>query len=191
MIINYATYIKATGQILQRGNGLPEDAALHASEVCGVFLGNTFGDGYIQDAAFVEMPQRPSDHHVFDYQSKAWVDPRTLQDFKDAKWVEIKAAREAAEFSVFTWDGSTFDCDAESQARIRAAADRARRDSTTSITWRLADNSSRTLLASALDAVGNALDVHVATQHAIASALREQITAAISVAQLQNIHWPV
>lgn len=185
------TKFSAEGRVLFTGRCQLETLALQGSNVIqGRFDSET---SYIdtQTMVAVAKPARPSPFHEFDYAAKAWVDPRTLQDFKDAKWVEIKAAREAAEFGTFVWDGSTFDCDAESQARLRAAADRARRDSTTSITWRLADNSSRTLLASALDAVGNALDVHVATQHAIASALREQITAATLVAQLQNIHWPI
>lgn len=137
----------------------------------------------------VDMPPSPSPHHVFNWQNKVWDDLRTLTDFKDAQWSLIKIARTDALNTTFVWDGSEFDCNAEGQTNIRAAADRARRDATVILDWRLADNSKRALTASELSGLGDALDVYVAAQHAKASALRDQIYAATTVAQVTAINW--
>lgn len=53
-------------------------------------------DGSFDDAAFyvvdgrpVAMPPKPSQHHVFDYISKQWVDPRT----PETEWQLVRADR--------------------------------------------------------------------------------------------------
>lgn len=120
-----------------------------------------------------------------------WVDARNLEQLRAAKWNQIKAARDAAEFGGFTWDGSAFDSDLTSQSRIQGAAQLAALAPTTfSIDWTLADNSVRTLNAAQMTAVGEALGAHVATQHAIGRTLRTAIEAATTPGELDAIAWP-
>lgn len=150
-----------------------------------------FRDGYIDNGAFVAFPAQPSPQHVFDWDSHAWIDPRSLADLKAEKWVAIKAARNAAEFGGFTWDGSVFDSDLISQSRIQGATQLAGlAPMTFSLDWTLADNSVRTLNAMQMIAVGEALGAHVATQHSIGRSLRAAIEAATSAAELDAIAWP-
>jgi len=100
---------------------------------------------YIHAGAIIAMPPQPSPHHIFNYATKQWEDPRTLADLKAAQWELIKQARSQAEYAGFTWDGSTFDSDALSQNRITGAVTLAQMSPTFVINWILADNTTRTL----------------------------------------------
>lgn len=145
---------------------------------------------YVDDAEFIPIPPRPSAFHVFDYTIKNWLDARTLEDHKAAKWAEIRAARDAAEFGGFTWDGSAFDSDPMSQSRIQGAAQLAQLSPAFSVDWTLADNNVRTLTGPEMIAVGVELGVHVSAQHAAARTLRAQILAATTAAEVEAVVWP-
>jgi hypothetical protein len=134
-------------------------------------------------------PAQPDEYHVFDYTTKQWYDPRTLNDIKLAKWAIIKQARSSAEFGGFTWDGSPFDSDAISQSRIQGAVQLAATAPGFTIDWTLANNSVRNLSAADLANVGAALGMHVATQHAKARTLRSQIEAATTPAEVDAVVW--
>ena len=142
-----------------------------------------------EDGVCVQLPERPSPVHTFDYTTKQWYDPRTLNDIKLAKWEIIKQARSSAEFGGFTWDGSPFDSDAISQSRIQGALQLAALIPDFSIDWTLADNTVRTLSAADLANVGAALGMHVAAQHAKARLLRSQIEVATTVAEVDAVTW--
>jgi hypothetical protein len=58
-----------------------------------------------------------------------------------------------------------------------------------SIDWTLADNTVRTLSGADMIAVGQALGQHVAACHIKARALREQINAATTVAEVEAVVW--
>lgn len=100
----------------------------------------------------------------------SWVDPRTLAQHQADKWTAIKAARDAIEFGGFTWDGSTFDSDPQSQSRIQGAAQLATlamiASQAFSVDWTLATNAVRTLTGADMLAVGQAMGVHIMTTHA-------------------------
>lgn len=116
------------------------------------------------------------------------VDTRTLNDIKTVKWQEIKQARDAAEYAGFVWDGSTFDSDAISQARIQGAVQLAGMVPGFVIDWTLADNSVRTLSAGDTLAVGIALGQHVGAQFDHARQLRVLIDNA-QAQDLPGIAW--
>lgn len=122
-----------------------------------------------------------------------WVDPRTLDDLKAAKWEQAKAARNAAEYGGFTWDGSTFDSDPVATGRITGAAVLALMATLASqpysIVWTLFDNTTRTLDASQMMAVGAALGTHVQAAHDAADARRVLINATTSAAELDAMTW--
>lgn len=123
-----------------------------------------------------------------------WADLRTLQEAKDARWSELLIERAAREFSTFTWDGSVFDCDAESQTRIIGSATLAIIASMTaqpfSIDWTLADDTVRTLSGPDMLNVGAALGAHVTAVHETSRALYDQIEAATTNAQVDAVVWP-
>lgn len=183
---------KQSGEIVSVGECPPAALALQpVPPGCCLLEGGPahWSTHYVVGDAITPLPARPSSAHVFDYASKQWVDPRTLADFKAAKWAEIKKAREAAEFGGFTWDGSTFDSDAMSQSRIMGAVQLANLDPGFTIAWTLADNSVRSLSASDMFAVGVALGQHVAAQHEKARTLRAQIEAATTTEQVAAVAW--
>ena len=142
-----------------------------------------------EDGVCVQLPERPSPVHTFDYTTKQWVDPRTLSDLQAAKWEQIKRDRDEVEFGGFTWDGSPFDSDAISQSRIQGAVQLAAMAPGFTIDWTLADNTARNLNGEDLANVAAALGMHVATQHAKARTLRSQIEAATTVAEVDAVTW--
>lgn len=118
-----------------------------------------------------------------------WIDPRQLNEFKDAQWEVIKVARDAAEFSSFVWDGSQFDADALSQQRIIGAAQLAEINPAYEVDWTLANNSVRHLNATQMKAVGVALGDHVNAQHVKARGLRQQIQDATTREEIEAVVW--
>lgn len=162
-------------------------------EVLLTYIGDGVGALYFDGTGIVSAGEKPSEHHEFDYALKQWVDPRTLQDFKDAKWAEIKQHREAAENGGFTWDGSPFDSTPISQSRIQGAAQLATlakiNNQPFSIEWTLMNNGTRSLSADDMIAVGMALGAHINEQHVRARQLREQIEAATTPEQVQAVRW--
>lgn len=192
MISWYTVYDPQTGRIVAAFTADAVSAEANTPEGMARLAGRfDFRDGYIDSGAFVTFPAQPSPQHVFDWATRQWVDPRSLADLKAEKWAVIKAARDAAEFGGFTWDGSTFDSDLISQSRIQGATQLAGlAPMTFSLDWTLADNSVRTLNALQMIAVGEALGGHVATQHAIGRGLRAAIEAATTPAEVDAVAWP-
>ena len=174
---------KATGRVVSSGTTqLPQSLV---SDTVDVLVGSEGrpGASYVEAGCVVEMPVKPSAHHVFDWAAKVWVDPRSLQDLKDARWAEVRRERDSAEFGGFTWDGSRFDSDALSQQRITGAVTLAMMNSAFSIDWTLADNTVRTLNAADMIAVGVALGQHVSACHERGRVLRGEIAAATTVGE--------
>ena len=113
---------------------------------------------------------------------------------KHATSQRINGARDQRELSTFTWDGSTFDADIDSQRRLQGAVQLAQialqAGQSYSAPWRLADNTLRTLSAQDLIQVGIALGQHVLNVHLIARQLKSQAAAATTTTELDNIKWP-
>lgn len=135
--------------------------------------------------AWVNVGARPSKYHEWD--GNAWV--YNLAHSQHDKWTEIKKAREDAEHGGFSVGTDTYDSDPVSQSRIQGAVINAMRDSTLTIDWTLADNTVKTLTASEILDVGDALAVHVTTQHEKARYFRAQIEAATTQTELDAILW--
>lgn len=143
-------------------------------------------DGEIMQSDVPMLP--PDEFSAWDDVSGGWIDARSLQEKRAAKWREIKAARHAAEFGSFVWDGKTFDADAVSQSRIQGVVQLSLLDNTLVMDWTLADNTTVSLTASEFIQVGVALGVHVNTAHTHARTLRDQIETATE-SQLTQIRW--
>lgn len=74
--------------------------------------------GYVEGTTYYQLPPQPSRVHVFNYTTKQWEDPRTLDDFKLEKQIQLKKQRDVVEFSPFTYNGMTFDGDLDAQRRL-------------------------------------------------------------------------
>ena len=181
------------GRIIRTGTAPENQAHFQAIESQGELLilsSSNINRYYIVAGEVTPLPPKPSDCHVFNYADRVWVDPRTLDDLKAAKWAEIRLARDAADFNGFVWQGRRFDSDQISQGRITGAVQLAQMSPSFSISWTLADNTVMDLDADQMQAVGAALGAHVSAQHSLARQLRTQINAATTAAQLAGIHWP-
>ena len=142
---------------------------------------------YVHQGEIRHKGDRPSEAHVFDYSTKTWVDPRTLDEHKTAQWALIKAARNEAEFGGFTWDGSVFDSDQVSQARIQGAVLLASSSPDFVVDWTLADNTVRSLTADDLSAISQALGEHVSLQHSRARNARALLDQATTLSEVQAV----
>lgn len=188
----YTAKVDAAAETLTADNpmGMPLE------DMSRVYVGDVDIDTHYHDLTTgqpVLMPTRPSLDHQFDYASKTWIDPRTLQDFKDAKWALIKAARDAAMYAPLVTPYGTFDGTAEAQLNIGQtvllANNMAALGITDPIRYTLADNTRPSFTAAQIVEVGFAMAARVQAARNAADLLREQINAATTAAQLNLIHW--
>lgn len=184
------------GRIIQRLT-MPDQEALMANVRPGlrVLAVPTLVDdatNYVDESGQVQpIPAAPSPDHVWMWATKTWQDPRSLQDRRDAAWERLKTERSAREYGGFSWDGSRFDSDPESRARIMGAVELAKDALAAGVpfsrTWRLADNSLRELDALQMIAVGRALGLHVGAVFDAANQLWAQLQASDNP---ETITWP-
>lgn len=187
MSIKFTAFDACTGQVLY--SGTTDSTTELKTEVIHILEGEILTGGYLLDGVYYQQPEQPNSYSLFNWTTKQWEDPRTLADIKAQQWKTIKQARTAAEYAGFTWDSSTFDSDALSQQRITGAVTLAQMSVDFTINWTLADNTVRTLNQMEMISVGAALGIHVATIFAHGQALREQIEAATTKAQVEAIVW--
>jgi hypothetical protein len=138
---------------------------------------------FYQDG-WVEIPAQPSPFHTFDYNTKQWIDPRSLDEIKAQKWAEIKSQRDQIEFDGFEFDGGIYDSDQVSQGRIMGAA-AAGLDQV----WTLADNSTVNLTASQLQQLYAALQAHIANTHERGRIARQLIYEAETREQVDSVQF--
>jgi hypothetical protein len=118
--MKHLIYSLATGEILRMV--YCDSSMIEAQCEVGVtaYIGGDGDDStqYVSAGYLVNKPVCPSENHTFNWDTKQWQDPRTLQDFRDAKWAVIKAARNAAEFGTFIYNGMVLDGDVDAQRRL-------------------------------------------------------------------------
>lgn len=131
---------------------------------------------------FVSIGEPPSLHHTFDYTTKQWIDPRSLDEIKAQKWDEIKSQRDQIEFGGFEFEGNVYDSDQVSKNRIMGAA-LAGIDQV----WTLADNTTVDLTASQLQQLYAALQAHIASVHERGRIARQLINEAETKEEVEAI----
>lgn len=137
---------------------------------------------YFQDGYWHAMPEKPSQHHTFDYFSKSWSDMRSLDEVKAYKWEQLKQQRNVLEFGGFEFEGNTYDSDQVSQGRIMGAVLAGLPQ-----IWTLANNTTVSLSAEQLKSLYAALQMHVAIAHERGRIAREAIQAATTKDQVEAI----
>jgi hypothetical protein len=131
---------------------------------------------------FISVGTSPSEFHVFNYISRTWVDPRTLDEIKAQKWIEIKSDRDRLEFGGFEFEGNIYDSDQVSQGRILGAA-----SAGLDQVWTLADNTTVNLTADQLVQLYQVLQVHIAAAHERGRVARQAIMTAITKEDIEAV----
>jgi hypothetical protein len=187
--------VDAQGELL-RGLLVPDEATANLnirpgeSRVDSAPVGDSWWDGL----QWVAKPAKPGEWAVWDAEEKIWVDPRTLDDLKASQWASMKAERDWREYGTFSWDGSVFDCDRDSTAKIMGAVQTAmiaaQAGQSFSVDWTLADNTVRTLSGADLIAAGATLTAQVSSIYSTGRTLRDEIEAATTAEDVLAVAWP-
>lgn len=176
-------YISTAGRILGRIQGTDEIIELNMPDGC-VAVDDPPGEHYYyMHPNWIPMPPRPDGFNEFDYTTKQWIDPRTLDEIKTQKWAEIKSGRDSLEFGGFEFEGNTYDSDQVSQGRITGAA-----VAGVDQIWTLADNTTIDLSASQLQQLYAALQAHIANAHERGRIARQLIHEAETKDQVEAIN---
>lgn len=177
-----------TGQVQFQGTA--DDAQALAGPGVQIILDRAPANTYWSGSAWVTIPARPSAAHVWNWTTKAWEDPRTLADHKTAKITQLKRARDGYIHGGFTWDGSVFDSDTVSQMRLMGLQNKALRDTAMVESWRLADNTWRSLNATQALQVWDTFEQHLRTGFQTFAVLEAQVLAASTEAEVSAVEWP-
>ena len=132
--------------------------------------------------SFVSIGEPPSRHHTFDYTTKQWIDPRSLDEIKEQKWDAVKSQRAQLEFGGFEYAGNIYDSDQVSQGRIMGAA-----AAGVDQVWTLADNATVELSSSQLQQLYAALQAHIASVHERGRIARQLIFGAETKEEVEAI----
>jgi len=158
----------------------------HDVDCCNAFYDNSTKE-------VKQKPDAPSLHHVFNYTTKQWEDPRTLQDLKDAQWAKIKQARAAAIAAPLVTPYGTFDADEYSRTAITDSVlllqTLSKRGQPQTIRFTLADNTDIDLSVSQIEDVGLMLGEKTNLVFEKVRLLREAIEAATSREAVEAIVW--
>ena len=139
-------------------------------------------EGYVDKGKWYAAEGKPDENHIYDYDLKDWIDPRSLDEIKAQKWQEIKKQRDQLEFGGFVFKGNVYDSDQVSQSRIMGAAfagvDRV---------WALANNTTVELTALQQKQLYAELQAHIASVHAKGRIARQLIFDAETREQVEAI----
>ena len=158
----------------------PADAAYFVDDVNAPSDHTDFWDEGLR--LFISVGTSPSEFHVFNYTSRTWVDPRTLDEIKAQKWIEIKSDRDQLEFGGFEFEGNIYDSDQVSQGRIMGAS-----LAGVDQVWTLADNTTVVLSALQLQQLYAALQARVASVHERGRIARLAIEAAETKEEVEAV----
>lgn len=175
--MNALYYVAATGQIRRTCTGLLEEEALGLlegdeklilTEEPGILSWTHYVDIDTKEiVAYTEQqltnfqaPPRPG--YEWSVRQGEWRDARSVSQIIEDRCRELKTKRDQVLNTSFTWDGSVFDSDAISQARIHGLyTSSLNSPESFPIAWRLVDNSWRTLSVADASALWSALQQHV------------------------------
>ena len=160
----------------------PYDRAASAGEIKVDYVPplSAYWDAELE--VFVDIGEPPSKFHAFDYTTKQWIDPRSLDEIKEQKWDAVKSQRAQLEFGGFEFEGNVYDSDQVSQGRIMGAA-----AAGVEQTWTLANNTTVELTAQQLKELYAALQSHIASVHERGRIARQLIFEAETQDQVEAI----
>lgn len=174
--------VRENGELLSIIVGPEEVVELNTPQGCLAVSDPPRQNMQYVDGEWIDLPKRPSMHHTFDYTTKQWINPRSLDEIKAQKWAEIKSQRDQLEFGGFEFDGNVYDSDQVSQGRIMGAA-----AAGIDQIWTLANNTTVELTAQQLKELYAALQVHIAGVHERGRIARQLIFEAETKEQIESI----
>lgn len=179
-------FLSQDGEILRAIGGNREQFQVNTKDgeifidVCEAVVSSSYYS--FTEKRFIALSDAPSPQHVFDYEIKQWIDPRSLDEIKAQKWVEIKQQRDHLEFGGFEFEGNIYDSDQVSQGRIMGAA-----VAGIDLVWTLADNTTVELSTSQLQQLYIALQAHIASVHERGRIARQLIFEAETKEQVEAV----
>ena len=179
-------FLSQDGEILRAIGGNREQFQVNTKDgeifidMCEAVVSSSYYS--FTEKRFIALSDAPSPQHVFDYEIKQWIDPRSLDDLKAQKWTEIKSERDSLEFGGFEFDGGIYDSDQVSQSRVMGAA-----VAGVDQVWTLADNTTVELSASQLQQLYAALQAHIASVHERGRIARQLIFDAETKEQVEAV----
>ena len=84
----FTAYESITGKVLYFGDA--SDPEVLRTETTAILLDKQYSDGWIENGDHSPLPAQLSEHHIFDYALKQWVDPRT----PTSEWPLVRAERD-------------------------------------------------------------------------------------------------
>lgn len=192
--MNYTIFKKDSGEITQLVS-TPFHPMFWVSD------SEDFIEGFVDEGHYIDtisktavrFPSKEKPFLAFDFNTKQWYDPRSLEQVKEQHWELIKSKRASKEFSSFEYNGAFFDGDALSQQRIQGAVQLATiavaNNQPFSLDWTLADNSVINLDAQQTIGLGFALAAHVNNAHIQSRIIRARIDAATSIEEVESITY--
>lgn len=188
------------GKIIQAGFNLDLNEVLtsplsaNCSYVSSEVRVSRVDDAYIRNGEVLLKPNKPNVFCEWDYANASWFDPRSIQDFRDAQWAQIRNERDTREAAGFPYLGKTIDSDSRSVQRINTAVQAAQAASAANqpftLFWTAQDNTTLWLDAAGIIGMPVALAMYANTLHETARTLRSQIDAATTPEEVQSITWP-
>ena len=138
---------------------------------------------YWDGSKWVTPSDAPSEYHYFDYDTKTWVDGRSLDEIKNNKWQSVLRQRNALEFGGFSYGGNVYDSSQVSQGRILGAA-----MANINQTWTLQNNESIELSANELKELFVAMQAHISLTHERSRTTRELIYSATTPEEVEAVN---
>lgn len=187
------TLYNQDGRILAIVNARPDEMQLYldgygaVGAVDGAWRWETH---WVRDGQAEPFPPRPSPAHTWSWQSRSWVDERTLAQAKSSRVAAMRDARDAQIFGTLSWGGSVFDANQRSQTVIEGMFNDARMDANDpDERFRLADNTWRTLTRADKLELGAALRTHIRSAFATFEARETAINNATTVEAVEAVTW--
>ena len=189
--MKFTLYSLETGRVLCGGESDSPDGLALVGQA--ILPDKAYTDGWLEGGRHYAQPPRPSPHHTFDWATKKWIDPRTLEDLRADKLAILKSKRAKAEAQVFLYMGKMIQGDEISTARIercvRRAADAVATGEEFSIAWRTADNSLLALDGPQMVEMLAAQDSYFTSIYDRLEQLREKLKSAKTMKQINEISW--
>lgn len=90
--MKYTIYTLSTGKIEKTVNCPPELLDIQFDSSVEGFIEGSFNDTgyYVVESTPVAFPEKPTEHHKFDFSAKQWIDPRT----QESEWLLVRAERD-------------------------------------------------------------------------------------------------
>lgn len=187
----FTAFNPVTGQVLFGGSSYDPESM--ETDQLSILLDQDYRDGWLDNGTHHVQPEQPSPHHVFNYTTKQWQDPRTLADHQAAKWAEIKQARAVEIASPLVTPYGTFDADAHSRTAITDSVlllqTLSKRGRPATINFTLANNTDVALSVSQIEDVGLMLGEKTNAAFERGRLRREAIEAATTAVEVDAIVW--